>query len=65
MSGATIFIKMFKTYVWILKENVEEKNDYDSLVLEYLRLKLKRIFIRFKMTIQKIKKKMILMKIKL
>jgi len=39
MSGATIFIKMFKTYVWILKENVEEKNDYDSLVLEYLRLK--------------------------
>ena len=65
MSGATIFIKMFKTYVWILKENVEEKNDYDSLVLEYLRLKQKRIFIRFKMTIQKIKKKMILMKIKL
>ena len=37
--GDPIDVKMFKSCGWVLKENVENKNNYDSLVLAYVRPK--------------------------
>ena len=37
--GDPIDVKMFQSCGWVLKENVENKNNYDSLVLAYVRPK--------------------------